>query len=399
MGIAFTSTSQIGFFDHARMLEDFRHSVTERRDESVLPPHAVLTRLGQDVLHAMPDDHGAYGLRFDAASLRPFARKRYGTAFAGRLPFTCLQAAVMLGRTDLTSRFMRAGAFSFECALRWLVMHGLNEHALWHVVDGRFLAALKTPSIPIAHGVMSPLMAIVLGERPDLVSELIPDGRTPSTERLRAWLTREGCKQYRLQWSMGAAEQRTAPLDVWRDPAVPEDQWLAAEDWRSTHIAPADDADDEDARSRLADLTRLGREHLNAMPRPSVLDLGGMGLLERLITYGQAVRTEKLGLALHTPAVSLSLPRLSPDCGLAAVEIVMPGLARARSVAVFGNGRAVALHKFWTEEHDAFVALVPLPKEGRDAAGMSGIDICCVDPALGAIAARPWGYLRRLWLF
>ena len=72
---------------------------------------------------------------------------------------------------------------------------------------------------------------------------------------------------------------------------------------------------------------------------------------------------------------------------------------RARSIAVFGNGRAVALHKFWPEERDAFVALVPLPKEGRDAAGMSGIDICCVDPALGAIAARPWGYLRRLWLF
>jgi hypothetical protein len=134
----FLGTSQTDdFFDHARMCDDLlatwdHFSNGKHVRGRISPPMAVLSRLGDDLLHATSEDSGAWSIRHNWRLLSVLKARTFGFTCQGTLPVNYAMAAAILGRRDLHSRHFSESWFDLDSAITWFVLHGIVEHKLWH---------------------------------------------------------------------------------------------------------------------------------------------------------------------------------------------------------------------------------------------------------------------------
>jgi hypothetical protein len=200
----FSIIGGLGLFDHRRMNEDLGStstllSIVSEDGRRLRAPLSLLAQFGGDILYAMPGDAGGWSIRADERLHLALGANVFRTAFRGALNVSWMHAALVLGRRDLYRNFVNDRGLDVERAMRWFVLHGIDEHRLWRFLDARFVRELRDRSIPAAGGFVSPIDLILIAERPDLLSE-----RTPGSPEFAAfmddWLFRNGIHEYKLFW-------------------------------------------------------------------------------------------------------------------------------------------------------------------------------------------------------
>ena len=189
-----------GYFDHARLVEDLADTAGAisgaRQARKVLKaPMVFLHRLGKDMLNATDEDFGALRLRRDTNATKKLSQLSFGKTFNGALEFTWLMAAAILARDDLLERFQHAGRLSFEKGLQWLVLHGITEHRLWHLISPQFITALTQHEVPGT--CLTPLQLMLIREIPSLAKEMSND-RERDAIFFRRWLLDHGSLRFGL---------------------------------------------------------------------------------------------------------------------------------------------------------------------------------------------------------
>lgn len=198
MTVRFERVSRLGYFDHDRLLRDF---IDSAYGVETPVPWTILTRIGADMLHATVEDRGASPIRRQAHVANRLRRLLGHDAFEGRVPVNALLSAVAAGRQDLRQQFSGRYAVDTSHVLRWLVLHGINEHRMWHGIEPSLIKALVEPSIASGDRFVPPLAAIVLSERPDLGGRFTKNGKfDPSA--FQTWLINSGTSDYKLWWIM-----------------------------------------------------------------------------------------------------------------------------------------------------------------------------------------------------
>ena len=187
----------LGVVDHRRLVADLLHMEPHFRSGRAPAPLAVLTQLGGDILYARRNDHGAWRVRRSGRLHDFLASFTYGHAFGKALRVSWLHLALILGRRDLHSKFVRAHRMDLDEAVRWLVLYGMEEHKLWRFLDLRFLRELRARNIETKVGAASPLDLILLLERADL-REIGAD----FSARMESWLIANGVHEYKLFWAL-----------------------------------------------------------------------------------------------------------------------------------------------------------------------------------------------------
>lgn len=167
-------------------------------------PLSLVAALGRDLLNAARGDLGAMRIRWDSDATFHLVDRVAYRAFGGRVGVNAMILAAIAGREDLWPRFLRGGQFHIEAGLQWFVLHGIGEHRLWHFLTGAFVASLLRPPAADA-GMMPPLAAILLCERPDLGSTFMVRDAF-SQARFEGWLAEHGVNEYGLFWCMGATQ-------------------------------------------------------------------------------------------------------------------------------------------------------------------------------------------------
>ena len=200
----FSIIGGLGLFDHRRMNEDLRStsnllSTVSEDGLSLRAPLSLLAQFGGDILYAMPGDAGGWSIRADERLHLALGANTYRTGFRGALHVSWMHAALVLGRRDLYRTFVTARGLDVERAMRWFVLHGVDEHRLWRFLDARFVRELRERSIPAVGGFVSPIDLILIEERPDLLSERTP-GSPEFVEFMDDWLFRNGIHEYKLFW-------------------------------------------------------------------------------------------------------------------------------------------------------------------------------------------------------
>lgn len=195
-----------GYFDHARFVIDLIDTSeeiqnTRRRHKMIKPPMVYLDRLGKDMLHATPGDHGAMRLRREAQATGRLSHRTFARVYGGVLSLSWSMAAIILARDDLAQSFGdELGRLSFEKGLQWLVLHGIREHRLWHLITPDFVAELTLSKVPGTQ--LSPLQVMVLRERPAL-SKLLNEGTSfNKSAKFDRWLGSQGSVQFGLFWCL-----------------------------------------------------------------------------------------------------------------------------------------------------------------------------------------------------
>lgn len=195
-----------GFFDHARLCEDLiftwdLFSAPDGQSRPKSPPIAVLSRLGDDLLHALPDDHGAWKMRHNQDLLNKL-RERTFCHWHNTVPINFASAVAIFGRRDLQHRHFRDSWLDMDAGLAWFVLYGVVEHRLWHYLTDKFLAPLGKKTVRFGMGnLISPLEHLLLIERPDIASRLsrVSEQRELN-DQLLEWINSSAVKTYRLQW-------------------------------------------------------------------------------------------------------------------------------------------------------------------------------------------------------
>lgn len=200
-----------GFFDHVRFIGDLRDTSQEiensrRRGVKIKPPLTFLTRLGKDMIHATDGDHGALRLRREAESTADLAALPFGRAFGGALEFNWLMAAIILGRDDLANRFQHAGRLSFDKGLQWLVLRGITEHRLWHIVTPSFVKELSESKIPGSG--FTPLQLMLIREKPALARLMQSENPARDEVAFSRWLLDHGDLEFGLFWCLPSHQSR-----------------------------------------------------------------------------------------------------------------------------------------------------------------------------------------------
>jgi hypothetical protein len=195
------------FFDHSRMCEDFLatsgHFLGDKGHRGrVSAPIGVLSRLGDDLLHATVADAGAWSLRQDWDLLAGLKKRIFGFACRGTMPINYAIAAAIFGRKDLQAHFFVDAWFNMDRALTWFILHGIVEHRLWHFLTDDFLTGLMRKIVPIGRGIrISPLEFLLLLERPDFAKTLPSNAGAQEVDgRLRDWIKTDAIPTYRLGW-------------------------------------------------------------------------------------------------------------------------------------------------------------------------------------------------------
>lgn len=194
-----------GYFDHARLVADLRDTSKEienshRRGKNIRPPLAFLHRLGKDMIHATDGDLGALRLRREPTATESLAAVPFGAAFSGSLEFNWLMAAIILARDDLAEKFSHAGQLSFDKGLQWLILHGVTEHRLWHVITPSFVSQLVGNEVPGTG--LTPLQLMVVRERPGLARLFKYGHRAHNDAVFSRWLVDQGHIALGLFWCL-----------------------------------------------------------------------------------------------------------------------------------------------------------------------------------------------------
>jgi hypothetical protein len=317
--------------DHAALIADLTDlgaAVSAGLTSAV--PIAALEALGVNLLNAAPGDFGALPIRWDPQATFALGNLDGFTAFHGGVRVPLLLGAAMAGRTDLRPRFVRAGRFSPEHALQWLVCHGLNEHRLWHGLSARFVGDLLRPSVELAIGKVPPLGLLLMQERADLRGRFILR-RQWSQAAFDTWLSDYGIKDYGLFWCLGKSQAR---------------QW-AGRDWPAateTHgpgnVATVLDATAAYYLEPAADWVRQRTAAWHAAGRLfPAFELEAAGLAMRLVGDGRIVPSYRW-LACTGSRIALLTPRQRVRESFVAVEFrVEDGAATPGSACLSLNGK------------------------------------------------------------
>jgi len=198
----------LGLFDHQRMIEDLRATaadlIEDRRSSAkpMRPPMALLAQLGGDMLYATPTDAGGWSVRNNDRLQHDLAKVVFARAYRGALKVSWLHAAIALGRRDLRDAFAadNGRGFNIDTAVRWLVLHGVDEHRLWRFIDRGFIDELRARTIPCPGGFVSPLDMMLLAERADLAPH--PPGSAAFASFIDDWIERNGVQEYKLFWAL-----------------------------------------------------------------------------------------------------------------------------------------------------------------------------------------------------
>jgi hypothetical protein len=147
--------------------------------------------------------------------------------------------ALVLGRPDLRTHFHVRGRTNWDAALRWLILHGVRELELWPFFSGQFVNQLRAATVLMRGRRISPLMASVLAERPDVAALW----RECAADRLAAlfadWFIGNGVREYGLDWLLTGREVAQVIALAAQLPATPAAEGLLFPDGPSAPPAAA----------------------------------------------------------------------------------------------------------------------------------------------------------------
>ncbi|MDH7795549.1 MULTISPECIES: hypothetical protein [unclassified Beijerinckia] len=179
------------------------HSVAKKAiaDECASP--ALLHQIGADFIYAHKDDLPAVKLQGDSTFWRMLSKRSQASAYAGTVEVPTSLAAAAFGRKDLLPRFVRNGRVLWESILTWLVLHGIDEHKLWKLIDPAFPEQLRRRSVGSEPG-LSVLDEILLKAEPHLWGAA--DNYQTLCQALDNWLINHGVHQRKLFWAMRSSD-------------------------------------------------------------------------------------------------------------------------------------------------------------------------------------------------
>lgn len=325
-----------GYFDHARFVVDLMDTSeeiqnTRRRSKVIKPPMAFLFRLGKDMLHATPGDHGALRLRREVRATDKLSRCTFTRVFGGALALSWTMAAVILARDDLAESFAdEGGSFSFEKGLQWLVLHGIREHRLWHLVTPDFVTELTSGKVPGTQ--LSPLQVMVLNERPALARLLNRNPLHKGDATFARWIGSQGSVQFGLFWCLPHQHSKrlryrrlaasTAQFFVNRPPKE-HAQYLRNYSWRVKKALsgqgtwPDTDPLADRVRRQVELMSRLDPD-LGSFGYPLCFWSGTAGELS--ILDGQFDAPSEHGLLVRSPFITLAVPNSRPGSHTIVIE-------------------------------------------------------------------------------
>jgi len=412
----FDAVAKFGFFDHGRMVADLLDTARviendRAKGKCLAPPEAVLAQVGDDMLHALPDDQGAFRLRHSPAMIGALRNIEHGTLFDGRLSLPSPIAAVILGRRDLRAQFTTAGRFDFRAGLRWFVLHGVVEHRLWHVLSRHFVLQLIGRSVPWKGAKLTPLEMLVLDERPELAARF--DWRDPSGCQLALTqgLFSEGVRQYELFWCLSAGPDGSSTDSL----ANPEDvvaRWRAGGNIGTELFEPAAlsvieqalglpapsapgpvDKSAANRRSSLVEQYRAEAASAGCEYLPLLFSVDGLGC--RALGQGSFGIPNEIGTPVFTDSLDFVLPLPSFRARYVAIELHLPEPRDKALYRIAVNGSTAALSS--TEDRSALL-IAPLLTDGAPGRGYAVVSLerlAVESPS--AAAPRPWAILERAW--
>lgn len=194
MPLDYNSVGPYSTIDYERLVEDLVQTWSTPAGDRYLPPASSLSVIGSAVLFADSRNVPAQRVQLLASYTDALKKLYYSSSFSQKVPLNLVLFACIAAREDLYRDFVRHGQYQIEEAVRWLVLHGINEHRLWHLVDDAFIAGLLS-----SDGMSSrALDVILLAERPEWQGDGagVRDG-------FESWVLDEAYRQYKLDWCLG----------------------------------------------------------------------------------------------------------------------------------------------------------------------------------------------------
>ena len=328
----------------ARVIEDFTatRGVLEgqlRRNRPIEPPPGILSLFGAACLGLKGDEAYSQWLRASPWPLEPFASSHSISTLSGQVRLSQLLAGAILAYFG-QSPSRSAHRFDWDAGLRWLVLYGIQQHALWLFLSENFVADLTRKAVRVRGGQVSPLQLIVARERPFYARQFGTPGALEFDEHFERWLIETGVDEFGLFWLLSAKRlsHRPAPSQFeWR-------KYLAGQSGEQTYdVLPPMPGSLRALRNRLIwpDERRT----------PSSSQLAGRRQQTPQCTYrsfGEDFRCARIEfgpggmgrLPLTTPAVELDLPREGyPTSVLLLYLDILPALEEVLwiEVSVGGN--------------------------------------------------------------
>jgi hypothetical protein len=236
--------------------------------------------------------------------------------------------ALVLGRPGLRAHFLQHGAYDWSGCLRWLVLHGVREMQLWPFLSESFVRELRAPSLLVEGKHLSPLQAIVMAERPDVLAAF---RNQASPEDFAAffteWFLRRGVADYEHAWLMSTDEVaykvRNDPGGGWTGTAATraaeaEAQAPDPESFPNSVPDPPTPASLARANGR-AQYRMYGRHYPCAF-----LDMSDPNTAISAVMTGEARPALRNGLELLSSFVELRLPDGRDSTAIIKLELAVP---------------------------------------------------------------------------
>jgi hypothetical protein len=317
--------------DTARLIEDLSATLPLYRSGAaagrvVQPSTAVLQMLGEGFLDQGP--LGTAQVVQRAPGFPAIVDSFLAPVFGGSVRLSYFLMALVLGRPGLRNHFLHHGQFDWTGCLRWLVLHGVREMHLWPYLSDGFVCELRAPSLLVEGKHLSPLQAIVMAERPDVLAAFREQASPEQFAAFfSAWFLRRGAADYEHAWLMSAAEVRAK---VRQDPGGAWTGAVAAE-------ASADDAplaerggfpdgpvDPSPPASLARAAARATYRHYGTHYPCAFLDLSDANAPLGAIVTGEARAGLRGGVELLSPFIEVRLPDTRRSTVLLRIEIAVP---------------------------------------------------------------------------
>ena len=244
-------------------------------------------------------------------------------AYGGAVRLSYLLTALVLARPGLRALFLGPDGFDGSACLRWLVLHGVGEMDLWPYLSEGFVRGLRAPTLLVEGRRLSPLQAIVMAERPDVLAAF---RREPDARQFAAffadWLLGRGVADYGHAWLLtrrrGCPQPCHDPSGTWTGALPPE---AAGED----AAAFADGPVDPPSAASQARAAGRPRYRLYGPDYPcGFLDMAEPEAALSAVTAGECRPALRGGLDLLSPFIELRLPDGRDATALIRLDLGVP---------------------------------------------------------------------------
>jgi hypothetical protein len=240
--------------------------------------------------------------------------------------------ALILGRPDLRAQFLRDGQYDWTGALRWLVLRGVRELHLWPYLSASFVQDLRARSLLVQGRRLSPLQAIVMAERPELLAAFQAEATPAGFSRVFGeWFMREGIALHGHSWLMTTDEVRRKvrqdPSGAWTGPRAA--QAASDEAGLPDHDAFPDGPLEAPTQTSLARAAGRAQYRMYSANYPcAFLDIIDPTAALSAIVTGEARPAPRGGVELLSPFIEVRLPDTRQSVALLRLELIVPAPLR-----------------------------------------------------------------------